>query len=86
MIFVVLEAIGLDTPEAHALVGILFGIDRPLDMARTAVNVTSDSVGTAVIAWAEGETLRYATGETRPEGSDPGAEAGGDDAPGAPGG
>jgi len=60
MIFVVLEAIGLDTPQAHALVGLLFGIDRPLDMARTAVNVTSDSVGAAVMAVSEGEPLDYA--------------------------
>ncbi len=59
MIFIVLEAIGLTDPAAYALVGLMLGVDRPLDMYRTVVNVTSDSVGAAVIAYSEGETLHY---------------------------
>ena len=34
-------------------------VDRPLDMFRTMVNITSDSVGAAVIAKSEGEELNY---------------------------
>ena len=62
MIFIVLEAVNLSTPAAHALVGLMLGVDRPLDMFRTVVNVTSDSVGAAVVANSEGETLTYRTG------------------------
>ena len=35
----------------------MFAIDRPLDMMRTMVNVTSDTVGASVIAHSEGEKL-----------------------------
>jgi DAACS family dicarboxylate/amino acid:cation (Na+ or H+) symporter len=35
----------------------MLAVDRPLDMLRTMVNVTSDSVGTAIIAHSEGEDL-----------------------------
>ena len=59
MIFIVLEAINLNTPEAYALAGLMLAVDRPLDMFRTMVNVTSDSVGAAVIAHSEGERLDY---------------------------
>ncbi len=59
MIFIVLEAVGLNSPAAYAIVGLLLGVDRPLDMARTAVNVTSDSIGAAIVAHTEGEQLRY---------------------------
>ncbi|HUP22896.1 MAG TPA: dicarboxylate/amino acid:cation symporter [Thermoanaerobaculia bacterium] len=62
MIFIVLEAVGLTDPAAYALVGLMLGIDRPLDMYRTLVNITSDSVGAAVIAHSEGETLTYDRG------------------------
>ncbi|MEO1065589.1 MAG: cation:dicarboxylase symporter family transporter, partial [Actinomycetota bacterium] len=46
-------------PEGASLVagmGLLFVFDRPLDMARTAVNIFSDSVGAVTIAKSEGET------------------------------
>ncbi|MBI4520630.1 MAG: cation:dicarboxylase symporter family transporter, partial [Gemmatimonadetes bacterium] len=66
MIFVVLEAIGLTDPAAYALVGLMLGVDRPLDMFRTVVNITSDSVGAAIIAVSEGETLGYEDGQTPP--------------------
>ena len=59
MIFIVLEAIGLTDPRAYALVGLMLGVDRPLDMMRTAVNVTSDTIGAAIIAHSEGEELNY---------------------------
>jgi Na+/H+-dicarboxylate symporter len=60
MIFIVLQAVGLDNPAAYAIVGLMLGVDRPLDMFRTMVNVTSDSVGAAIVAQSEGETLAYA--------------------------
>ena len=46
-------------PAAYALVGLMLGVDRPLDMFRTVVNVTSDSIGAAIVAHSEGETLNY---------------------------
>lgn len=59
MIFIVLEAVNLNNEAAAALVGLMLGVDRPLDMFRTVVNVTSDSIGAASIAVSEGETLEY---------------------------
>jgi Na+/H+-dicarboxylate symporter len=59
MIFIVLEAVGITTPAAYALVGVMLAVDRPLDMYRTVVNVTSDSIGAVVIAHTEGEQLSY---------------------------
>lgn len=56
IIFIVLEAVGLRGPEVEALVGFMLAVDRPLDMARTAVNVTSDTCAAAIIARSEGET------------------------------
>jgi Na+/H+-dicarboxylate symporter len=56
MIFIILEATGLASPEATIIVGTMLAIDRPLDMMRTAVNVFSDSCGAAIIARSEGET------------------------------
>ncbi len=59
MIFIVLEAVGITTPAAYALVGVMLAVDRPLDMYRTVVNVMSDSIGAVVIAHTEGEQLNY---------------------------
>jgi len=56
VIFIVLEAVGLRGPQVEALVGFMLAVDRPLDMARTAVNVTSDTCAAAIVARAEGET------------------------------
>ncbi len=56
VIFLVLESVNLRGPEVDAIVGAMLAIDRPLDMARTATNVFSDSVGAAIIARSEGET------------------------------
>ena len=55
IIFLVLGAVGLEGPEVDAIVGAMFAIDRPLDMARTMVNIFSDSCGAAIIARSEGE-------------------------------
>ncbi len=35
----------------------MLAVDRPLDMMRTMVNIFSDSIGAAIIAHSEGETL-----------------------------
>ena len=56
VIFIVLEAVNLTGPQVELIVGAMLAIDRPLDMARTAVNVFSDSCGAAIIARSEGET------------------------------
>ena len=57
MIFIVTSAVGLEGPEVGVIIGAMLAIDRPLDMFRTMVNVSSDSVGAAVIAKSEGEKL-----------------------------
>ena len=50
---IVLNAIGLG-PNAAAGIALIAGIDRPLDMCRTAVNTFSNLVGTLVVAQGEG--------------------------------
>ena len=58
MIFIVLDAVGLSSnPQVPLIVATMFAIDRPLDMMRTMVNVTSDTVGASIIAKSEGEDL-----------------------------
>ena len=57
MIFIVTSAVGLEGPEVGVIIGAMLAIDSPLDMFRTMVNVSSDSVGAAVIAKSEGEKL-----------------------------
>ncbi|NQV38573.1 MAG: dicarboxylate/amino acid:cation symporter [Candidatus Marinimicrobia bacterium] len=60
MIFIVLDAVGLgEHPGAALIVGTMLAVDRPLDMYRTMVNITSDSIGAAIIAKSEGETDLY---------------------------
>jgi Na+/H+-dicarboxylate symporter len=60
MIFIVLDAVGLGNhPGAAIIVGTMLAVDRPLDMARTMVNITSDSIGAVVVAKSEGETELY---------------------------
>lgn len=51
MMVIVLDAAGIP-PEGLALI---LGIDRPLDMIRTAVNVTGDAIAAVVIAHSEKE-------------------------------
>ena len=58
MIFIVLKSVGLsEHPQVGILVGTMLAVDRPLDMLRTMVNVTSDSIGAAIIGKSEGDTL-----------------------------
>ena len=58
MIFIVLQSVGLsNVAGVDIIVGAMLAVDRPLDMLRTMVNVTSDSIGAAIIAKSEGEKL-----------------------------
>ena len=58
MIFIVLKSVGLsEHPQVGILVGTMLAVDRPLDMLRTTINVTSDSIGASIIAKSEGEDL-----------------------------
>ncbi len=57
MLFIVTDAVGLQSDAVALWVGSMLAIDRPLDMFRTMVNISSDSVGAAVIAKSEGESL-----------------------------
>ncbi|MBL7876359.1 MAG: dicarboxylate/amino acid:cation symporter [Cyclobacteriaceae bacterium] len=56
MLIIVLESVGLD-PAGLALI---LAVDRPLDMLRTAVNVTGDSTVASIVATSENE-LNIAT-------------------------
>jgi Na+/H+-dicarboxylate symporter len=51
MLAMVLRSVGVPLEG----IGIIMGVDRFLDMCRTAVNVTGDSVCTMVIAAGEGQ-------------------------------
>jgi Na+/H+-dicarboxylate symporter len=51
MLIIVLESVGLD-PAGLALI---LAVDRPLDMLRTAVNITGDSTVASIVATSEGE-------------------------------
>ncbi len=58
MIFIVLDAVGLGNhPQAAVIVGTMLAVDRPLDMFRTVVNITSDSMGAVIVAKSEGENV-----------------------------
>ncbi|NQV16654.1 dicarboxylate/amino acid:cation symporter [bacterium] len=58
MIFIVLDAVGLGNhPQAAIIVGTMLAVDRPLDMFRTVVNVTSDTMGAVIVAKSEGEQI-----------------------------
>jgi len=60
MIFIVLDAVGLGGhPGAALIVGTMLAVDRPLDMYRTVVNITSDSIGAVIVAKSEGEKDLY---------------------------
>jgi len=55
-LILVLQSVGLGT-QAQAGIALILGVDRILDMIRTAVNVTGDLTVASVIARTEGETL-----------------------------
>ena len=57
MIFIVTQAVGFQDADVAVIIGTMLAVDRPLDMMRTMVNIFSDSIGAAVIAKSEGETL-----------------------------
>ncbi|MBC8197388.1 MAG: dicarboxylate/amino acid:cation symporter [Candidatus Marinimicrobia bacterium] len=57
MIFIVTQAVGFRDEDVALIIGTMLAVDRPLDMFRTMVNITSDSIGAAVIAKSEGEKL-----------------------------
>jgi Na+/H+-dicarboxylate symporter len=40
-------------------IALIWAVDRPLDMARTVVNVVGDGVAAAVVGTSEGEDVRY---------------------------
>ena len=51
--FIVTQAVGFNNDDVAVIAGAMLAVDRPLDMIRTMVNVTSDSIGTAIIASSE---------------------------------
>ncbi len=58
MIFIVLDAVSLGNhPQAAIIVGTMLAVDRPLDMFRTVVNITSDTMGAVIVAKSEGEDV-----------------------------
>ncbi len=58
-IIVILHAVGFPEATIAIGVGIVFVVDRLLDMTRTAVNVLGDSCAAAIIGKSEGETGYY---------------------------
>ena len=60
MIFIVLDAVGLsNNPEVPIIVGAMLAVDRPLDMFRAVINITSDSIGAVILAKSENEKNLY---------------------------
>jgi DAACS family dicarboxylate/amino acid:cation (Na+ or H+) symporter len=56
-VIIIMQNAGFSEEMIKASLGLILTIDRPLDMARTAVNVFGDTVGAVVIAKSEGEKL-----------------------------
>ncbi len=56
-IIIIMQNAGFSEDMIKAALALVLTIDRPLDMARTAVNVFGDTVGAVVIAKSEGEKL-----------------------------
>jgi len=57
ILILVLQSIGIGGAEAAAGIALILGVDRILDMLRTAVNVTGDLTAASFVARTEGETL-----------------------------
>ncbi len=55
MLVIVLQGIGLSPEMMEKGIALIFGVDRLLDMCRTATNVTGDCMVAAVVAHTEGE-------------------------------
>ena len=60
-IIVILQAVGFDEESIAIGVGIVYVVDRILDMTRTAVNVLGDSCAAAIIGKSEGESGYYSS-------------------------
>ena len=58
-IIVILQSVGFPESAIATGVGIVYVVDRLLDMTRTAVNVLGDSCAAAIIGKSEGETGYY---------------------------
>ncbi len=65
MMVIILQAVGLPTESQ----GLIIAVDRVLDMARTAVNVWSDSCGCAVVSRFEAGGVSQSSVPNRGEGS-----------------
>ncbi len=57
ILILVLQSVGIGGAEAAAGIALILGVDRILDMLRTAVNVTGDLTAASFIARSEGESL-----------------------------
>jgi proton glutamate symport protein len=57
ILILVLQSVGVGPTEAAAGIALILGVDRILDMLRTAVNVTGDLTAASFVARTEGETL-----------------------------
>tara|TARA_B100001564_G_scaffold7221_1_gene6157 strand:- start:78928 stop:80217 length:1290 start_codon:yes stop_codon:yes gene_type:complete len=55
MLVIVLESIGFPPDKLAIGLGLIFAVDRPLDMLRTVVNVTGDATVSTLIAKSEGK-------------------------------
>jgi proton glutamate symport protein len=58
-IIVILQAVGFPPESIATGVGIVYVVDRILDMTRTAINVFGDSCAAVIIGKSEGETGYY---------------------------
>ena len=58
-IIVILQAVGFSPENIATGVGIVYVVDRILDMTRTAINVFGDSCAAVIIGKSEGETGYY---------------------------
>jgi len=58
-IIVILQAVGFPTESIAMGVGIVYVVDRILDMTRTAINVFGDSCAAVIIGKSEGESGYY---------------------------
>jgi len=56
-IIIIMQNAGFSEDMIKASLGLILTIDRPLDMARTTVNVFGDTVGAVLIARSEGEDV-----------------------------
>ena len=58
-IIVILQTVGFDAEDIATGVGIVYVVDRILDMTRTAINVFGDSCAAVIIGKSEGESDYY---------------------------